>query len=75
MSALPPIGPLTEPLKEHGAGMTELGTKLNVEVNHYRNLWRANYAAGAMFFFVALISSGLATLFAATGLILSYFPG
>jgi len=47
--------------------MTELGTKLNVEVNHYRNLWRANYAAGVMFFFVALIGSGLATLFAATG--------
>jgi hypothetical protein len=46
--------------------MTELGTNLRDQANHYRNLWRANYAAAVMFFFVALLSSGLATLFAAT---------
>jgi hypothetical protein len=47
--------------------MTELGKKLTVEVNHYRNLWRVNYAAAVLLFFGALVSSGLATLFAATG--------
>jgi hypothetical protein len=54
--------------------MTELSSRLQSEVQHHRLLWRLNYTAAVILFLAALGSSGLATVFAATGTLGAFLP-